>query len=250
MISANGNSGIWIQRDRRPAQCHRYRRPRYGRPPSPTADSGVEIDGSATNNTIGGTTAGAGNVISANGNSGIGISNAVTTGVVVQNNFIGTDFTGTKALGNANSGVLIDSGATNNTIGGTGAGAGNIISANLDYGVYITGAGTTGNLVQGNTIGTDITGTVVLGNTQGGGQVDDGAANNTIGGLTTSDGVLHGFDFASASSSVALTLPGDLSGPPQGQTSGGPTVVYRIDVEMDRMLLAIVHPARASRSGS
>ena len=205
------------------------------------AYSGVEIADSAWNNTIGGTTAGDRNVISGNAKDGVFIHDSAT-GNLVEGNFIGTDLTGTKALGNADSGVLIDGGATNNTIGGTGAGAGNIISANHDYGLLITGSGTTGNLVQGNTIGTDITGTVVLGNTQGGGQVDDGAANNTIGGLTTSDGVLHGFDFVSASSSVALTLRGDLSGPPQGQTSGGPTVVYRIDVEMDRMLLAIVHP--------
>ena len=93
-------------------------------------------------------------------------------------------------------------------------------------------------------IGTDITGTsVALGNAaQAGVQVDQGAANNTIGGLTTPAGVFHGFDFASATSAVALTLRGDLSGPPQGQTSGGPTAVYRIDVEADGRLLAIVHP--------
>ena len=58
-------------------------------------------------------------MISANGNSGIWITGAGTTGVVVQHNFIGTDVTGTKALGNAYSGVQIDGGAANITIGGT-----------------------------------------------------------------------------------------------------------------------------------
>ena len=66
--------------------------------------------GSASNVTIGGTAAGAGNVISANGNSGIWITGAGTTGVVVQHNFIGTEVTGAKALGNAYSGVAIDGG--------------------------------------------------------------------------------------------------------------------------------------------
>ncbi len=38
-----------------------------------------------------------------------------------------------------------------------------------------------------------------------------------------------------------MTLQSDLTGPPQGQTSGGPTAVYRIDMETDGLLLAIVH---------
>ena len=97
-------------------------------------------------------------------------------------------------------------------------------------------------MVQGNTIGTDVTGTVALANKQAGGQVDNGAANNTIGGLTTPAGVFYGFDFASATSPPALTLRGELSGPPQRQTSGGPTAVYRIDMEIDGQPLAIVNP--------
>ena len=44
-------------------------------------------------------------------------------------NRIGTDRSGTQALGNGQVGVLIDS-AVSNTIGGTAPGAGNLISAN------------------------------------------------------------------------------------------------------------------------
>ena len=205
------------------------------------SSSGVEVDAGCIGNTIGGTASGAGNVISANGNYGIWITGAGTTGVVVQHNLIGTDITGTAALGNWYSGVQIDSGAANNTIGGTIPADSNVISANHNYGVHITGAGTTGNLVQGNTIGTDITGTVALGNVQGGGAVDNGAVNNTVGGLTTSGDVFHGFDFTSATSPAALSFQADLSGPSEGQTSGGPTAVYRIDVEANGQLLAIVH---------
>ena len=158
----------------------------------------------------------------------------------IYGNFLGTDPTGTQAVPN-NIGVQIDGGAANNTIGGTAAGAGNVISANGNYGIWITGAGTTGVVVQHNLIGTDITGTAALGNGYSGVQIDSGAANNTVGGLTTSDDVFHGFDFTSATSPAALSFQADLSGPPQGQTSGGPTAVYRIDVEANGQLLAIVH---------
>ena len=146
------------------------------------SSNGVEVDAGCIGNTIGGTASGAGNVISANGNSGIRITGAGTTGVVVQHNFIGTDVTGTKALGNAYRGVQIDGGAANNTIGGTTAGAGNVISANGNSGIRITGAGTTGVVVQHNFIGTDVTGTKALGNAYSGVQIDGGATNNMIGG--------------------------------------------------------------------
>ena len=44
-------------------------------------------------------------------------------------------------------------GTTNNTIGGTAKGAGNVIANNPNGGVYLTNAGTSGNLVAGNIIG-------------------------------------------------------------------------------------------------
>ena len=72
--------------------------------------------------------------------------------------------TGTKALGNADSGVEIDGGAANNTIGGTTAGAGNIISGNGGDGIQIYGSGTSNNLVEGNYVGVDAGGTAALGN--------------------------------------------------------------------------------------
>ena len=62
-------------------------------------------------------------------------------GNLVQGNYIGTDSTGTVALGNGRSGVRISSAigstdsASHNTIGGTAAGAGNLISGNKEDGV-------------------------------------------------------------------------------------------------------------------
>ena len=46
---------------------------------------------------------------------------------VIQGNFIGTDTTGLLALGNTNSGVTFSI-TIGNTIGGTGAGQGNVIA--------------------------------------------------------------------------------------------------------------------------
>jgi CSLREA domain-containing protein len=95
----------------------------------------------ALNNTIGGTTAAERNIISGNGTWGVLISDAESEGNTVRGNFIGTDVTGTVTdpdgnpnngieLGSSLDGVVIRTGAHDNTIGGTTAGAGNIISGN------------------------------------------------------------------------------------------------------------------------
>ena len=57
-----------------------------------------------------------------------------------------------------NNGVAVYGGAQNNVIGGTSGGARNFISGHAQYGLFIADAGTTGNLVQGNTIGLNVVG--------------------------------------------------------------------------------------------
>ena len=138
----------------------------------------------APNNLIGGTVAGAGNVIS--GNASQGITASATNGLIVQGNLIGTNAAGTAAVPN-NGGITFD--GSNNTIGGTTPGARNIISgSNPGYGIrFSLDSTTTGNLIQGNYIGTDITGTVALGNVAGGMQIfafQEPTGINTIGGTT------------------------------------------------------------------
>ena len=123
-----------------------------------------------------------GNVISGNGYDGVQIV-AGSNGNIVAGNKIGTDVTGTVALGNASSGIEVDAGCADNTMGGTASAAGNVISANGSYGIWITGTGATDNLIQGNKIGTDVTGTVALGNAFWGVTLQE-AADNTVGGPT------------------------------------------------------------------
>src|SRR5262249_41448146 len=102
---------------------------------------GVWIDGS-TGNTIGGTAPGAGNLISGHRGFGVEVTSnqfglGPSTGNNVLGNYIGTDASGTLALANTGAGVLVDSGSTNNTIGGTTAGAGNAIAFNSGAGVAV-----------------------------------------------------------------------------------------------------------------
>lgn len=139
--------------------------------------NGVTMSGGATNNLIGGNTSGARNVLSGNMGNGIHIGGA-SHGIIVAGNYIGTDLTGTQALPNLQ-GVYVLS--ANNTIGGTSSGMGNLISGNRANGIVLDGSGASGNVVQGNYIGTAANGTAALGNQQDGVHVLN-APGNTVGG--------------------------------------------------------------------
>ena len=75
--------------------------------------SGIQIENGATGNDVGGTVAGARNVISGNGGPGVSI---LSDGNRVEGNYIGTDATGTQSISN-NVGVSIA--GSHNTVGGT-----------------------------------------------------------------------------------------------------------------------------------
>ncbi len=117
--------------------------------------NGVEIQG-ASNNVIGGTVSGAGNVISANDEAGININGSAALGNAISGNIIGLISDGGEILGNLQQGVVISSSDTQ-------VGPGNVISGNL-IGVSISGAAVVGITVIGNLIGTDSTGEIDLGN--------------------------------------------------------------------------------------
>lgn len=141
--------------------------------------SGVRIE--CAGNSIGGESSR--NVISGNTNSGVFIFGVAASNNVVAGNFIGTDITGTARLGNGIAGVGITN-APRNFIGTTDPFGGNVISANANSGIYLSGTGATGNRLFGNFIGTDVTGTVALANNQGGVFLY-GAGGNFIGGSET-----------------------------------------------------------------
>jgi uncharacterized repeat protein (TIGR01451 family) len=147
--------------------------------------SGIAIDSSA-GNTIGGTAAGAGNVISGNTQQGMWINNS--DGTLIQGNIIGLNEAGDGPVANGNIGIVIEGASTNTVVGGTTANHRNIISANTSYGVYINGAGTTGNRVEGNYIGLDQAGTGDQGNGGDGVRIAGGAAGNFIGGTASGAG--------------------------------------------------------------
>ena len=110
---------------------------------------GMCVNGSGvTTATIGGTASAARNVISGNTRAGVYIFQG--NGTTIEGNYIGVDATGATALANGGNGVAVNPGVQNTTIGGTTAGAGNVISDNAVDGVALSGG--SGNVVAGNEI--------------------------------------------------------------------------------------------------
>ena len=84
---------------------------------------------------------------------------------MVEGNYIGTNATGTAAV--ANNIWRLSSNAPNNTIGGTTAGARNVISGNCVVRCFHQRVYGFGNVVEGNYIGTNATGTAAVANQYG-----------------------------------------------------------------------------------
>ncbi len=143
--------------------------------------TGIGIWGGAQNNTIGGTSASARNVISGNLQDGIAIRDTNTSSNTVAGNYIGTDATGSFLVSNGWYGVDIFSAATTNTIGGNVPNAMNLISGNALGGVLLSDAGTTGNVVGSNWIGLNATASGAISNAGPGVRIASSAAGNDIG---------------------------------------------------------------------
>jgi uncharacterized repeat protein (TIGR01451 family) len=145
-----------------------------------------------SNNIVGDGTLGGRNLISGNG---VGVYLANSPANFIQGNFIGTDKTGTLAVGNTNAGVSVnDFYATDNLIGGTNASQRNLISGNgrsqiyyISDGVLLSGCYS--NAVFGNYIGVNLTGTAAIPNGQHGVNVQFGGGN-LIGGRAGGEGNL------------------------------------------------------------
>src|SRR6185436_3871112 len=115
-VRLNGGSGLFVRGNFIGTDV-------TGTGPVPNLNYGILVG--ANGSTIGGSASGAGNVISSNAIDGLSIGGGVT-GVVIQGNLVGTDPTGTFALGNQNRGISVFGSTA--TIGGTAAGEGNVIA--------------------------------------------------------------------------------------------------------------------------
>ncbi len=148
--------------------------------------NGIAVQGS--NNIIGldPDGEGQGNLISGNMATGVNLGGPTATLNRIAGNTIGTDVTGTLALGNGSFGVFISDEGSANTIGGNNGGIGNLISGNTGGGIGMQGIGVDGNVVQGNRIGTNAAGTQTIGN--GGTGVLVIGTGNTVGGPTEAAG--------------------------------------------------------------
>jgi len=150
-----------------------------------------------SNNTIGGTAPADRNIISGGIDGGglfINTNSSTSSGNIVQGNYIGTNAAGLAALPSV-TGISFSNSATNTLIGGTAAGAGNLISGNETFGIHL--AGSASNVIQGNLIGTDATGSAPLGNGSvfiGGAGIEGGGNNNTIGGTVPGAGNVIAFN--------------------------------------------------------
>ncbi len=190
----------------------------------------------SSNNTIGGTAASAGNVISGNTRDGIFVIGPIeppnppgppVTGNVIEGNTIGS----TTGAGNGNAGVEIGFGATDNTVGGTAAGAGNVISGNgatgngtpgdVGPGVLVQGAGTSANVIEGDFIGTGPAGPVGTPNpnTRAGVTFTDSASGNSvIDGTVVAGSGTPAIDAGGLANQVSMV---SLAGGPMPLISGG-----------------------------
>jgi hypothetical protein len=122
-----------------------------GHAPIANGGDGVRLDSGASNNTIGNAGGGAGNTISGNVGNGAFLTGAGTSGNLIAGNFIGLNAPGDAPIANGVDGVRLDSGASNNTIGGQTSGLGNVIAFNAK-GVVVAGASTVGDSILGNSI--------------------------------------------------------------------------------------------------
>ena len=148
----------------------------------PNAGSGIDLNGG--NSVVGGIASGAGNLISGNGDNGVRIGGYYAyqgDNNVVQGNLIGTDITGTVAIPNHSNGVEVDYSTGGHLIGGSSAGARNVISGNSKNGISFKSSNTANrDRAEGNYIGVNRFGTGALPNGQNGVLLD--GSGSVVGG--------------------------------------------------------------------
>ena len=178
VCSGNEDDGIEIQDPT--STNNQIQGNRVGTDPTGTfaiknGDVGVLIE-NAPGNQIGGRTLGTRNIISGNKTDGVRIAGVNAIGNHIEGNLIGADSSGTTPLPNLVHGVRFTNDSEGplvgdprwNTIGGTGAGALNVILGNLGTGVSVVRGALNailGNAISGNgALGIDLGGNGVTAN--------------------------------------------------------------------------------------
>lgn len=191
LISGNGNAGIRITGQTTPAlnpRANNIQGNLIGTDITGTLaipnGYGLNLIAGVYETLIGGNTAAHRNIISGNRKAGIRFN--VADSNYVFGNYIGTDISGTQALGNQESGIEINL-ATKTFIGNATAATANLIVSNEEHGINIHNDSDS-TYVRYNYIGTDVTGLLNLANMEKGIWIGDGATYSFIGGTLADEG--------------------------------------------------------------
>lgn len=228
LISGNGGSGIALggQSSSNLIEGNYIGVARSGEASLPNGNAGIDLGGGyngSLNNIIGGSSPAARNLISGNKSSGISLSGNIL-GTLIQGNYIGTDAAGLLALPNLGDGIGVSAANRGSSltsgiiIGGTGSGAGNLISGNAGNGISI-GQGDGLDLIQGNFIGTSASAASALPNGVNGVNIVGEHGPETIGGSAPGAGNVISGNLQSGvhlSSSSPVTVQGNWIGTDPG----------------------------------
>jgi hypothetical protein len=184
-----------------------------GTDPTGTLDKGNHFDGvdifqGPSGTVVGGSTPAARNVIS--GNDFDGVFDIFSNASLIEGNYIGTDKSGTKDLGN-DTGVHASS-TSGTTVGGTTAASRNVISGNDNFGLFI--ASSRGTKALGNRIGTTASGEGALGNADSGIGIAGVASDNLVG-----DGTSAGSNTIAFNGAGGVSVTGSGTGNNVSRTS-------------------------------
>ncbi len=140
----------------------------------PNQGPGILLEGGANSNTV------QGNLASGNLGPGVHLRGAGTDANLILGNRVGVNAVGAAPLPNGEAGILVEGGAAYNLIGRVAEGEANQVSGNAGPGLWLRGAGTQGNVVAGNLVGTDFGGFQPVGNAEEGIRLSDGARENLV----------------------------------------------------------------------
>lgn len=157
VISGNHENGIVVQADQVRLIGNYIGTDSSGTLGLGNGQSGVRVI-SGNGIVVGGLQPGEGNLVSGNGIDGVTLDNS-SAGVLLQQNRVGTDFTGNAAIPNGGNGVSLI--GNDHQVGGAHAAAGNLISGNAQNGLLVSGGGFS---IAGNRIGSNSAGSHSLGN--------------------------------------------------------------------------------------